>query len=265
MDMHSLGNWAKLTTRTDDCDLRVVSILREMADERGGSRPFQALVSDGNVYWVKSLGNPGSDRALIAEQIVAACGKLITAPVCNVALVRIPEELNGYQLISDYSLRAGIAHASLDVPQAIFDKTHGPAHRARNSNQTRHAYLWALYDWCWGDDLQYLYDPTADMTTFSHDHGYYLPGGPAWSAQTLSDCLDRPHDLGADVDGLDAVALISVADRLESISHDQLRAIIEAVPGSWPVDGRELSALGYFLEKRIQPVAGRLRTLAQTV
>jgi hypothetical protein len=187
---------------------------------------------------------------------------LIKAPVCEAALVRIPAELAGHRLSTGRELREGIAHGSADLATAAYLRGTAPAHRERDDNSARHAYIFALYDWCWGDDGQWLHDTTADMMVFSHDHGHFLPGGPGWTAETLRAHVEHDHSLGAAPGGLNTVALKKAAEAIEQISRAKLAEALSSLPSSWPVTDTELETVGFFLERRAPMVAARLRSVA---
>jgi len=153
----------------------------------------------------------------------------------------------------------GFASASTGVRNAIEDRQ--LAHRIRDDNRQRHAGIYALYDWCWGGDDQWLYGQDEDRRVYSHDHGHFFPRGPGWTEQSLLAEVDRPHPRPDDVSGLDTVEVERLASALDSVSRASLIEILSAVPDSWPITNAELEALGYFLEYRCQPVAARLRRL----
>ncbi len=266
--MSKLEHWHKTISRQDDCDLDIVAILQdqqEQASQRGMSRPFLALASDNKDYWVKTIDVPLSGRLLATEQIVSRCGTLIDAPVCKVNLINIPEEFDAHTLSNGRILKQGIAHASLDIGPAIFNKSLGPEYREYDDNTYRHGFIHAMHDWCWGDDLQWLYQIATDMMTFSHDHGLFLPkvrASPVWSVEALQQSFDEPCELQAELSGITPLALLEAAENLDNVKRSDLRAIISSVPASWDIADTDLEHLGYFLECRASKVADRLRITA---
>lgn len=226
----------------------------------GGSGTFLALASDGNRWWVKPLNNLQGTRVVATEHVVGHAGELIGAPACEVAVVEIPADLVGWEFRPGSHLEAGFAHGSLAVEDA--QESRALDFRQRDDNRRRHAGVFALYDWCWGGDDQWLYCETDERKLYSHDHGWYLPEvGPDWSEATLAARVDEPHPAAYPHDDLDAGALGDFADRLEAVSRAELVALLAAVPASWPVPGTDLDALGFFLERRAPAVAGRLRAM----
>lgn len=247
---------------------RDVVKLAAFMDQRpgaGGSAPLLALGVDNERYWVKLISNRQGPMVPVNEQIVGRCGDLIGAPTCRVQLVEIPESLSG--LTSGVMVGAGLAHGSLDVPDTINQRRLD--HRYDDDNTRRHAGLFALHDWCWGADSQWLFSQSAEYQTYSHDHGYFFPGGPDWPADlgAVRAAVDHPHRLQdelptADPSGLHRDAVSDVAAALDSVTADDLVEILTMIPPEWPVRDTDLEAIGFFLERRAPQVAERMRSLA---
>jgi hypothetical protein len=192
----------------------------------------------------------------INEQIVSECGKLIGAPVCPTTLIGIPDELADYEIATGFTLGNGLAHASRDIPNVV--QGGQLDYRTKDANSTRHAAIFALYDWCWGGDAQWLFDATDDMRTFSHDHGYYFPGGPRWTVNDLQNAAQQPHVLQAPTSDLSREAVREVAVRLRAIDRVSILAALNSIPPEWPVTDAELEAAGLFLESRTDGAADRV-------
>ncbi|WP_420619465.1 HipA family kinase [Candidatus Poriferisocius sp.] len=223
---------------------------------RGGSGTFLAADSDGLQWWVKPLNNLQGERVAVTEAIVGVVGGLIGAPVCETAVVTLPEELRGWEFRPGSQLEPGLAHASRAVDSAVEDRQ--LLHRDRDDNGRRHAGVFALYDWCWGGDDQWLYSASDDKKLFSHDHGFYLPEGPRWTEHSLVERVDDPRRLTSSVDGLDASELSQLSARLRQLEADALADALRTIPRGWPVTDEELEAVGWFLQRRAAPVADRL-------
>jgi len=215
---------------------------------QGGSGTFLALASDDRRWWVKPLNNLQGERVVVSEHVVGRLGTLIGAPTCEVSVVRIPTEIQGWEFRPGARLVAGFAALN---------------HVHRDDNRRRHAGVVALYDWCWGNDDQWLYCESDDRKLYSHDHGHYLPGGPHWTPQALLPVVDEPHGIRHATDAVDVGELERLAGALESITRDNLRAILSGVPAAWPIATADLEALGFFLDRRRTAVADRLRTMVR--
>ena len=223
---------------------------------RGGSGTFLAADSDGLQWWVKPLNNLQGERVAVTEAIVGAAGRLIGAPVCETAVVVLPEELRGWEFRPGSHLEPGLAHASRAVDTAVEDRQ--LLHRDHDDNGRRHAGVFALYDWCWGGDDQWLYSASDDKKLFSHDHGFYLPEGPRWTIRSLEERVDDPRRLTSPVNGLDDSELSRLSARLRQLEADALADALRTIPRGWPVTDEELEAVGWFLQRRAAPVADRL-------
>jgi len=225
----------------------------------GGSCPFLGAGNDGHRYWIKPLNNQQSPRVPITEQIVGRIGTLIDAPVCSVKLIEITEECSDWEFMADRLLEPGIAHGSQQISGAR--DTYVLGNRRKDDNRTRHCYFMALYDWCWGDDAQWLEVPADDYSYYSHDHGFYLPPGtPDWSITSLLSAVDEPHELDDRIGDIDALTAVTVAGKIEAVTRSQICQALSAVPSTWPVTDEELETVGFFLEARAAGVANRLRS-----
>jgi hypothetical protein len=242
----------------------VGSPLRLKAPLRQGggsaSRPFLGLGTDGRQWWVKAP-LPNLDRALVTEFVVGKAGALIGAPVCEVELIHIGPEILPWEVSADgEQLVAGIGSATLNLDGTLVEIRPNLTHRDDNSNPIRQAGIYALVDWCFGADLQWLQRVNADWETHSHDHGWYLPpGGPSWSGDSLRAAVGRPCELTDDPAGLDSTEIDRLADALEKVHRTDLADVLAAVPLGWPVPDEDLCCLGWFLESRAPQVAARLR------
>jgi hypothetical protein len=229
-------------------------------NDRTGSGAFKATDASGGRWWVKPLNNPQGAKVPIAELIVGLVGALISAPVCEFRVVEIPEELRGEEYRAGHKLEPGYASASRDLGGCLEHR--GFFNRDKDDNSSRLAGVFAIFDWCWGDDDQWLYVPTADYRVYSHDHGSYLAGD--WTVPELLSRVDRPHPQPRSAEGLSAEALMQYAMQLRSVSREEIAGILRSVPSEWPVTSTELEAVGWFLERRTGPVASRLVQLAAT-
>jgi hypothetical protein len=242
-----------------DGDIKVVAPLAR--SEVGGSGTFLAVCSDDARRWVKPPNNPQGGKVIVTELVVARAGSLIGAPVCEVVVVHVPGELAGWEFRPGERLAAGLAPGSRAVEDAIEIAT--LAHRDRDDNARRHSGVFALYDWCWGADDQWLYQASDDHRLFSHDHGWYLPEpGAEWSVESLNARVDQPHAAQHPHVGLDREELRRLAGRLRNVSHAELVGLLRTVPADWPVSDDELAHLGRFLECRAPAVAQRLELMA---
>lgn len=226
----------------------------------GGSGSFWGIASDRQRWRVKPINGAHGEMATVSEFIVGRVGATIAAPVCEVSLIRIPTELAGWEFQNGRALEVGVACASREVVGAHEERA--LTHRDEDDNRRRHVGVYAIYDWCFGADDQWLYETPADEKVHSHDHGMYLPGSTDWRAQDLQARIQETHVLAAPAVGLDVGAKEDFAQRLESVPRHTLHAALLTVPASWPVADSDLEGLGHFLEARAPLVANRVRSLS---
>jgi hypothetical protein len=233
--------------------------LAMLASSAGGSGSFLVEADDGNRYWCKSVNNLQGPKVPVTEQIVGRLGGMLDIATCRVETVLIPPDLAGWEFRPGAALAEGWVHGS--AAEEPVTETHNLDHRAHDDNARRHAGYFALWDWLFGSDPQWLIKQPADWMYFSHDHGHYLPGSPDWSIAQLTTEQDTPHPLSSDPSGLDAVAVGEFADGLEALTRPELAAALSRLPLDWPVTEDELEAVVDFADRRRLPTAGRLRTL----
>ena len=248
-----------LSERTDPSEIPVIEVPLQPSPQ-GGSGAFLAADGDGKQWWVKPLNNQQLGKVIVTEHVVGRVGSLIDAPVCEVAVVELPDEISGWEFRPGAHVEAGLAHGSAAIHPVSEDRS--LVHRDRNDNQRRHAGIFAVYDWCWGGDPQWLYSETNDLMIYSHDHGWYFPEeGNDWSEATLTARADEERVLSWPTDGLDSAEVNRLAGALDAVARADLVEILSQVPLSWPATTIELEALGWFLERRAPQVARRLTSM----
>jgi hypothetical protein len=255
--MSDLTDWQRWRRSGREYEISQVTAILGRAPG-GGSGALIAQLSTGERAFVKSVTSPQGSRVCLNEFIVGSCGLAIGGPVCRVLLVDVPHELAGD--FNGVAVVAGVASASVEVPGV--HERRDLAFRSSDDNRRRHAGVTALYLWCYGDDPQWLYDPSQDHTTYSHDHGHYFPSGPNWSTAALVTSAGALPGIPFSTDDLDASELRRLADVLRGVDGGLLQAILDRVPAAWPVTDEELAYLGWFLDVRRIGVADRLEELA---
>jgi hypothetical protein len=233
--------------------------LGQSTDGLAGS--FPALGTDGRRWWVKPPRYDGRDAALVTEFVVGRLGSKIGAPTCRNSVVEITADFAGWEYARGSVLSPGLGHGTEEV-QAAIEERPNLRHRNEDDNRSRHARIFALYDWCWGSDQQWLHSTTNENATYSHDHGMFLPpAGWTWTAEALRAHVDDPRQLMQPTDGLRREDLWAAADDLDKIDKATLLAVLRQVPREWPVSDAALETLGWFLERRATAVSMRMREL----
>jgi hypothetical protein len=150
-----------------------------------GSQAFPVSTADGRRWYLKAPNNPQGGHVLATEYIVSQVRRIIGAPVCIVEPITVGRDFVGSQIVNGPQLVEGIGSASLEIP-GVREMRPALEYRDQDDNARRHAGVYALFDWYWGDDQQWLEAEDDEHRLYSHDHGFYFPpGGAQWSAATV--------------------------------------------------------------------------------
>lgn len=227
-----------------------------------GAFPFLGVTTSGKKFWIKTVGNPHGDHSLAAEQIVSAVGRLIGAPVRPTALIQIGDGLEDWKHGDGRLLRAGIGHGSLllegdPMESDILE------HLNEDDNRRRQPAIIALWEWCLGQDAQWLYAHSDENSIWSFDHDCWFDGHERpWTAAHLTTVVNSRSELLAPPTGMDPDRFSEVADVIEAVQPNQLLEAVAAVPEAWPIETPELETVAWFLYARRRTVADSLRRFA---
>lgn len=222
------------------------------------SRPQKYTCSDNRLYAVKfKQNNHGDGKAIFNEQVVAALGVLLGAPVAAVALVRVSQALadalNAITDAVDFQADAGVHHGS-----RWRDNMSGRQQVAYvDENREAFGALDVLYAWaaCSGDQ-QWIYENDAPHAVLSTDHSPFFPGGSDWNAATLA-----AEQGSVARDPVLAAIDLTAADRqgslgkLASVDAGEIVAAVAGPPAEWGVTRAERIALAEYLLARKDAVA----------
>jgi hypothetical protein len=151
--MGDRSEWAGLVNgRASATELRLTAVLG--GPKATASSPFMGLADDGQRWWIKSPQQQLA-KALVTELVVGKLGELIGSPVCRVKTIRIGPELLPHELRPGLPLSEGVGTATLDLRGTV-TQTSTLDRREEDDNSVRHAGIYALVDWCFGSDLQWL-------------------------------------------------------------------------------------------------------------
>ncbi|WP_157805143.1 HipA family kinase [Mumia flava] len=256
--MRERGDWDGLLANRDRAEPST-TIVAPIRASSSGSSAFLALADDDCSYWVKVPGNPQGDSILSAEQIVAGAAELIGAPTATTKLVTIPSALTGWEYGQFYYLSPGVAHASELLDNV--EESDEALYLDRDDNENRFPLLFALWDWCLGEDPQWLYDQKNDMSVWSFDHGWWLGGGPAWDAESLVRLVDRDWEWPplAEIWRSSDEGWSQASEKLENIQPDDVLDAVARVPTTWGVSNSDLETVAWMLYRRAPAVAERLQ------
>ncbi|MEV4737568.1 hypothetical protein MRBLWO14_002462 [Microbacterium sp. LWO14-1.2] len=227
-----------------------------------GAGAFLGIADDGLQYWFKVPGNPQGNYVLANEVIVEGVGALIGAPVCKRALATITTASMTWDMYPGPPVpNAVTAHASRHVGGAIDDDALG--YTRRDDNARRQAALVALWDWCLGDDEQWLYEAAAQSSVWSYDHGLWFTTGEGdWDSEVLRSLEGIDGSFRQPPSGLNEQRLLEVADRIEAVTPEELLRVMSQVPVEWGIPSGDLETMGWLLYRRAPAVAQRVRGLA---
>ncbi|WIE71601.1 HipA family kinase [Curtobacterium sp. MCJR17_020] len=247
---------------TDERPIAVAlrSVVAPLQISGSGAGAFLVLADDGEEYWVKAPNNPQGARSLIAERVVAGIGELIGAPVPDTALMAIPDDLR-FEFKPGIRTNGGLGHGSLNV-QPVVNSTDWGRFAPDDHNRERTASILGLWDLCLGFDEQWVHQSDEDNQIFTVDHGFWFGGGSDWTIADLQRVGTNAWDQDLDPGIASAVALRDAADRIDTLTLDMLRGVVDTVPVEWDTTPAELSELASILFVRAEGVAARLRTNA---
>jgi hypothetical protein len=214
---------------------------------QGGSQGVLLACSDGQDYVVKGshLG-----RVCVNEQIVGRIGMSMGAPIGEVRLVEVVQELIGANPTMSH-IPSGLAHGSRSLLPDLNEDRQGLAYHDLPGNRIRFALLAVLYGWVHPNDLQYFYRKEPPQIVYSLDHGHFFHGGPQWTAVTLA-AAPVPA-LFADIVSGCALSAAELAEAIESLQAVNPVTIAEAVaapPDEWNFPMADRIAVAHYLYHR---------------
>jgi hypothetical protein len=202
------------------------------------SKPQKFICDDQLLYAVKFAQNAhGDGHGIFSEQLVGRAGRLIGAPVPEVALVEVSAALAA-EVAQDPQLgfvpQAGVHHASKWADNHTDRQTVDHI----DSNRERFGALDVLYAWifCAGDH-QFIYsnEPTRDV--LSVDHSAFLPSGPDWTVQSVAGGAQAVQQ-----DQVFAALALGSADRASAVQQlrrvmpEAIAKLVSYAPDEWGVD-----------------------------
>ncbi len=213
------------------------------------SSPCVVRCFDGHDYVIKGVSPTGAvvmGLPLTTERAVAVLGRHLGAPIPEPAFV----DFSALWAVEPHLQRFGpvLAHGSRMISNVRDEKPPAPQSGSTLRNQRAYASLAVLYGWFVSNDEQWLVTIDQDADVYSHDHGHFLPAGPAWSSASLATAPDPiPHSLFAPFSS--KADLEETARRLANVS-DVAIATALAQPSEWDVPVSERVSLGQYLSRR---------------
>ena len=227
-----------------------------------GSVPFLGLAVDGGRYWVKYVGNAHGMESLVSERVVEALARKLNAPMRPSILVDVPDAIMHDPRLLGSGIQAGVAHGSLFLDgcleRSVLDSV------GRDGNASRQPRFIALWELCYGEDGQWLYDRANEEQVWSYDHGYWITGGEPNSLTigALEITLKSWKQWDGPIKGMNPDAFLEVADRLDALTAQDFIDVVASVPLAWGVTDAVLEALAWWLHHRKTYIAKRMRAMA---
>lgn len=222
---------------------------------QSASKPVEIKCDDGQNYFVKGQQ---AGRALVNDHIVGSLGKVIDAPVPDVRLVVLSDDLVKNNPVLTH-MPADISHGSLRIPGAT--EFRQAMYQDEAVNRPRFASLAILYGWMSASDHQLLFKDEYPHLVYSHDHGHFF-NGPEWTIDSLQ-ALGR-----AEIDpwmskefNLTKEELVEAGKMLANVSPPTIVQAVATPPNSWRISMEERVAMVRYLQRRLEEIKQAARAL----
>jgi hypothetical protein len=262
--MLSDGEWGAIIREARESAPRVVEVCeyREKPRENSFASPPLLACDDGGEYWVKfrrrSDGCEGTRRThhlggMVTEQVVGRLAiQLGAEAVPEVRVVHISEEMIANEKRLDSGC-PGLAHGSRNIATNCSSKR-GFAqdnHHRHPINRPRLAHLAVLYGLTAASDHQVIFPLGGDPLIWSVDHGHFLPGGPNWRADQLTNASAArvdAHIVGSC--GVTREELVQPIRRLHELTEREIAEAVAIPPDEWYFPESDRIALARYLSDR---------------
>jgi hypothetical protein len=193
-------------------------------------------------------------RMIFNDHVIARLGKLVDAPVPEVALVDVSNELNALnpdRATGMGHMAAGTAHGSRRFDE-VSERIDAIDHVGAGDNKGRFAKLAVFNAWVGSySDRQFLYDNAPPYRVYSVDHGHFFHGGPGWSINSLDQApaAQIANDI-VTACNLTNDDLSDACSSLEDVADVEIAEVLAIPPDEWGVSLDERVALASYVHKR---------------
>jgi hypothetical protein len=239
-----------------------------------GWRPVKVRVEGGYEYIIKGLwrlGWPTHDglspaRTIFSEQVAGRLGSLMLAPIPEVALIDVPQQLIDQHADVMQHLSGGLAHGSRFIENCVSAQPKHLMHfPVETQNRSRFALLAIFFGWTNGHvgepihDAEFLYDRSSN-DVYAVDFGNFF-GGPICADLTFFSSPATPNAWIVNMCGLTDEELATACERLRVITPEQIAEAVAAPPGEWVLISHQRVELAKrLLERQAELVAMGWRT-----
>lgn len=213
------------------------------------SKPAIVRCADNEEYVVKGeiRGREG-ERIRTNDHIVGRLGGIIGAPVGEVAVVNLPDELILLQPEMAH-FHPGLAHGSKWIPDVT--ERDSIRHERASENRRRFALLAVLYGWAGAYDRQMIYGDQPPHLVYSVDHGHFFPGNISWTIQNLQNApMAAPDPQIVSTCRLTPAELTDAVDMLSRLDSRRISALVAGIPDAWEIDMDDRVAMAHYLGTR---------------
>ena len=227
-----------------------------------GWRPVKLRVAGGGVYVVKGLWHPGipthdnlpPGRSMFNENVAGRLGSFMYAPVPEVALIDVPQQLIDQFADAMQRLRPGIAHGSRFIEDRVVEERKEQMRfPIEAQNRPRFALLAILFGWTNGrdtsgiNDAEFLYDRGGNV--YGVDFGNFF-GGPDWKDLEQLRTPAEPKDWIVSECKLTREELADACENLRAVTPEQIAGAVAAAPKEWEVPFDKRAELAKVLHAR---------------
>jgi hypothetical protein len=173
------------------------------------------------------------------------------APVAEVRLVHVPQEIIDDRPVEMRFFEAGVSHGSLIIDNCTDRLELEPYSDAHN--RKRLAQLAVLWGWVDSRDCQVVKLKAPPESIFSVDHGQCLPYADVWSSETIGPGTlpkGAPHLAVRMCCGITDPEIAAACRNLRRVSDNDIATAVASPLDRWGIDLNERVALAEFLARR---------------
>lgn len=221
-----------------------------------GERPIFVVCTNKEEYWCKRFDHDSSGVTVVNEIVAAEIAKLINAPVRNWAIVDVPEEFRNHRVLdADIMYPTTPMFGSSHITNAY--SADEVTWVSRDGNYGRIPLLIALWHLCNADDIQVIYDMSADSQIYSIDHGYWFGSyeGPRDFYDAMTTYQPLPRILGK----IPNEYWNKACEYLEEFRTKSTDHIFHLLPHEWGIQEQEIREMVEYAQGRVGFTLSQLR------
>lgn len=223
-----------------------------------GSTPLHVIASNGHRYYVKPQHNPHHQSSLLAEVVVHGAAQYLGVPTPEYSFLDLPVAVaHAHTNHNGEPLHPGVCFVSREIDHAHQEDR--LTHLNRDNNHHHGPGYVALWEWCLGEDNQFLYRLEDSHSLTAFDYGLWLGMESYLDEDFYSHTPGPEYRWSENVRGMSPGAFIERADKLDSLKPLNVLQIVSQVPVAWGFSDTLLIAIARWLYSRRSMVATSLR------